>query len=155
MKKHAYLTLVVILILGAFTTASALSPKPKPPKVRQAIEEANDAFMEALAAGDAAALAQMYTEDALLLPPNADFVEGREAIEAFWIAFFESGINSALLEIREVDPLGNTAVEVSNYTLFVDGTPVDYGKYMVEWKRVRGRWYLNWDIFNSSQPLSP
>ena len=153
MKRLVYLILLVILVLGAFSTAGAVSPSRNGPPVREAIEEANEAFMAAIAAKDAAALAQMYTENALLMPPNGDFVEGRAAIEAFWVAFFQLGIDSAVLEIREVDALGNTAVEVSNFELYLaDGTLADYGKYMVEWKRVKGEWYLHWDIFNSSAP---
>jgi uncharacterized protein (TIGR02246 family) len=152
MKKRVLLTILVVLLLGAFTTASALSPQRKPPKVRQAIEEANEAFMAAFAAGDAAALAQMYTEDALLMVPNVETFEGRAEIEAFWEGLFILGIDSALLEIRDVDPLGNTAVEVSNYTLYAGEAVADQGKYIVEWKRVRGKWYLRWDIFNSSLP---
>jgi ketosteroid isomerase-like protein len=36
------------------------------------------------ARGDAAALAGMYTEDASLLPPGAEMIRGRAAIQAFW-----------------------------------------------------------------------
>ncbi len=90
------------------------------------------------------------------MPPNSDILEGRAAIQAFWQAVFDAGIDSALLEITEVDPLGNTAVEVSQYTLFLaDGQVADSGKYIVVWKRVSGQWFLHRDIFNSSQPLSP
>ena len=52
-----------------------------------------------------------------------------------------------------MDALGNTAVEVSLYKLYVSEQVVDYGKAMVEWKRLRGHWFLHRDIFNTSQPL--
>jgi hypothetical protein len=35
-------------------------------------------------AGDIASVAALYTEDAVVLPPGADMVEGRSAIQAFW-----------------------------------------------------------------------
>ncbi|MFN2196074.1 MAG: YybH family protein [Anaerolineales bacterium] len=155
MKRLTNVVIVIVLLaLAIFSAASAASPANEVPAVRQAIEEANEVFMAAFNAHDGAGLAELYTEDAQLMPPNADFVIGREAIEQFWPVIFESGIDSALLEIREVDALGNTAVEVSNYTLYLaDGTIADQGKYMIEWKRVAGKWYIHRDIFNSSLPL--
>ena len=42
-------------------------------EVREAIEAANEVFMATARKGDAAGLAALYTEEAQLLPPNADF----------------------------------------------------------------------------------
>jgi uncharacterized protein (TIGR02246 family) len=156
MKRLIFFGVLVVLILGTFATAVALVPGKEVPPVREAIEAANEQFMAAFAAHDAAALAAFYTEDAKLMPPNSDILEGRAAIQAFWQAVFDMGIDSALLEIVEVDALGNTAVEVSHFTLYTaDGQVADYGKYMIEWKRVRGQWFLHRDIWNTSQPLTP
>ena len=156
MKRLAYLSLPMVVILGAFSAAGIPGPKIEVPPVRQAIEAANEAFMTAFAARDAGALAAMYTEDGKLLPPNAPILEGRAAIQAFWQAVMDMGVASANLEIQEVDAQGNTAVEVSFYTLYLaDGTVADTGKYIVVWKRMSGQWYLHRDIFNSSQPLTP
>jgi uncharacterized protein (TIGR02246 family) len=155
MKRLIQLILVAILVLSVFSIAYAGKPGPKVPVVYQAIEEANEVFMAAFAKQDAAALAKLYTKDAQLLPPNSDFVIGRTAIREFWPAIFDTGINKAKLEIREVDALGNTAVEVSNYTLYIDDTVVDEGKYIIVWKRIRGKWYIHRDIFNSSWPPAP
>lgn len=155
MKRLMTSTLLVILLLSVFSVAGNEKPGAKALPVRKAIEAANEVFMEAFAAHDGAALAKLYTKDAQLLPPNSDFVVGREAIEAFWPVIFSAGIDSALLEIREIDALGNTAVEISYYTLYLaDGTVADQGKYMIVWKRVRGKWYIHRDIFNSSLPAN-
>ncbi len=156
MKRLVYFGGLMVLILGTFATAVALVPGKEVPPVREAIDEGNEAFMAAFAAHDAAALAAFYTEDAKLMPPNSDILEGRAAIQAFWQAVFDMGIDSALLQIVEVDALGNTAVEVSHFWLYTaDGQVADYGKYMIEWKRVRGQWFLHRDIWNTSQPLTP
>ena len=152
MKKLIYLSMLMVLIVGTFATAVAQAPDKEVPPVRKAIEAANQAFMAAFAAHDAAALAGFYTEEGKLLPPNAPIMEGRAAIQAFWQAVMDMGIATAQLDILEVDALGNTAVEVSYFTLFLaDGTVADQGKYIVEWKRVKGQWYLHRDIFNSGR----
>jgi uncharacterized protein (TIGR02246 family) len=121
--------------------------------VRDAIAAANENFMAAFKRGDAAGLAALYTEDGQLLPPNSDFMTGREAIQAFWQGAMDMGIKSAQIEIGEVEDHGDTAIEVSKYTLQGEGGQVlDKGKYIVIWKQEDGQWKLHRDIFNSSMP---
>jgi len=121
--------------------------------LHDAIAAGNQRFMEAFARQDAAAVAELYTKSAKLLPPNSDILEGRPAIQAFWQAVMNMGIRSAKLEIVEVEALGATTIEMSRFMLYIqDGTVADYGKYVVEWKRVQGQWKLHRDIFNSSRP---
>jgi len=121
--------------------------------LHDAIAAGNQRFMEAFARQDAAAVAELYTKSAKLLPPNSDILEGRPAIQAFWQAVMNMGIRSAKLEIVEVEALGATTIEMSRFMLYIqDGTVADHGKYVVEWKRVQGQWKLHRDIFNSSRP---
>lgn len=126
----------------------------KSTKVREAIAAANEAFVAAFQAGDAAGLAALYTPTGQLLPPNVDTMAGQAAIQAFWQGAMDMGIRSAQLEIAEVEGHGDTAIEVSNYTLCgEDGQVLDQGKYIVVWKRDGGQWKLHRDIFNSSLPV--
>ena len=48
------------------------------------IEKANTKFEQAFNSGDSAAVAQMYTENAAVLPPDAEMAQGRAAIQNFW-----------------------------------------------------------------------
>jgi ketosteroid isomerase-like protein len=52
-------------------------------KLREKIDAANKGFVEAFNRGDLAAAMGVYTEDATILPPNAEMMKGREAITAF------------------------------------------------------------------------
>jgi uncharacterized protein (TIGR02246 family) len=109
--------------------------------------------MAAFNGGDAAGVAALYTEGGQLLPPNAGVMAGQEAIQAFWQGAMNMGIQSAQLEIVEVEGHGETAIEVSKYTLCgAGGQVLDQGKYVVVWKREGGQWKLHRDIFNSSMP---
>jgi uncharacterized protein (TIGR02246 family) len=122
-------------------------------EVRGAIATANENFMAAVRKGDAAGLAALYTENGQVLPPNGDFVTGRQAVQMFWQAVMDMGIKEAQLEILEVEGHGDTAIEVSTFTLQGEGGQVlDKGKYIVIWKREEGQWKLHRDIFNSSMP---
>ena len=121
--------------------------------VREAIVAADKVFVATFDAGDAAGVAALYTEEGQLLPPNADFMIGREAIQAFWQGAMDAGIASAKIEILEVEGHGDTAIEVSKYALYAqDGAELDAGKFIVVWKHVEGEWKLHRDIFNSSKP---
>ena len=122
-------------------------------KLRKEIAAANEDFSAAFEQQDAAALAALYTRGGQILPPNSDFVKGREAIQGFWQAVMDMGIRRAELEIVEVEDRGKTAIEVSEFTLYAEGDAVaDKGKYIVIWKKRKKGWRLHRDIFNSSMP---
>lgn len=121
--------------------------------VRAAIEAANREFVAAVNRGDAAAIAAMYTEDARVLPPNAKLGEGREAARQIWQGAISAGLKLVSLETLYVESQGTLAYEVGRYTMTMPsprgGTTQDVGKYVVVWKRSRGKWLLAADIWNS------
>ena len=121
--------------------------------VRDAIAAANENFMDTFKRGNAAGMAALYTENGQVLPPNGDFVTGKQAIAIFWQGLMDMGIKEVKLEIVEVEGYGDTAIEVSKYTLQGEGgQALDTGKYIVIWKQESGKWKLHRDIFNSSMP---
>ncbi len=124
--------------------------------VRKLIEANNKAFVEAFNRGDAAAVANMYTSDALLLPPNNPIIVGRQGIREFWQKLITAGLKVVSLETERVEACGDTAYEVGYYTLTIPtaagGTVTDQGKYIVVWKREARKWKLARDIWNTSAP---
>ena len=125
-------------------------------KIRAAIEANNKKFAAALGDKDAAAVAALYTAEARLLPPNAEMMEGAQAIQAFWQGGLDMGIQKATLATVEVQVRGDIACEVGEYTLIIqptaDQTIKDKGKYVVVWKKQDGSWKLDVDIWNTSLP---
>jgi uncharacterized protein (TIGR02246 family) len=125
--------------------------------IRQAIEAANDKFGEAVRKGDGAALAALYADDARLLPPNGEMLQGTTDIKAFWTGALQMGIRDANLTTLEVIGMGELACEIGKYDLTIkpegQGTIEDMGKYVVMWKRSsNGAWKLYVDIWNTSKP---
>ena len=51
---------------------------------KAAIQELTDKWTAAFNEGDAAAIAAMYTEDAHLLAPGMEMMQGRDSIQQFW-----------------------------------------------------------------------
>lgn len=114
---------------------------------RTLVENIESAF----ARGDAAGIANCYTDTGMLLPVGADFVKGKQAIEAFWQEAIDMGINALELDIVEVEQHGDTAIEMSTYTMrSADDQMIDHGKGVVIWKYADGTWKLHRDIWTSS-----
>ncbi|AZZ92675.1 YybH family protein [Hahella sp. KA22] len=123
-------------------------------EVQAAILAAEKVFMNTFSQGDAAGIAACYTDNAQLMPPHADFVEGQPAIQGAFQAFMDMGVKEMKLETLEVEGYGDAASEVGKFALEGEGGQVlDQGKYVVIWKKEAGKWKLHRDIFNSSVPV--
>ncbi|HEB26628.1 MAG TPA: SgcJ/EcaC family oxidoreductase [Porticoccus sp.] len=123
--------------------------------VYDAIVAADKTFMSTFSQGNAAAIANLYTEDGQFLAPNGGFVTGRKAIEDTFQSFMNMGVKEIKLEVLEVEGYGDTASEVGKYTLEGEGGQVmDEGKFVVLWKQEAGQWKLHRDIINTSMPVS-
>jgi len=144
MKSFTVLLLLFALGIGANAQSRSRS-------VDSAIVTANQAFMRAFEQG-ATTLANLYTSDAQLFPPNGAMVSGNTQIGPFWIAAFRAGIYKVSLETIETEMAGNRIIETGNYTLMgTDGKSIDTGKYLVVWKQEGNAWKLYRDIWNTSQ----
>jgi len=65
-------------------------------------------------AGDAPAVARLFTEDAMLLRPGAAPVQGRAAIEQSYGAYISNGVEIAM-EVMEFQASGNLAYGVGTF----------------------------------------
>lgn len=119
---------------------------------RIGIERVNRAFEAAVAAGDAQALAGLYTATAVVSPPNMESVQGREAIGKLFAGYFANGVDGLDLETSEVRTMGDYAHEIGTGTVRVGGEVVDEFKYSVLWAKVGNEWRLHRDIWNSDRP---
>ena len=110
---------------------------------RVAIQKLDDQYAAAFNTGDAAAIASMYEDDAVLLTPGAEMVRGKADIEAFAKRAIE-GLGDMTLTAVDVKPLGSFAVrEIGAFSLRTKGqTPPReiVGKYVVIWERVGEDW---------------
>jgi uncharacterized protein (TIGR02246 family) len=121
--------------------------------VRAAIEVAINQFVDAFRRRDAAGCARVYTEEAALLPPNAEIVRGRQAIQQAWQGVLDAGLTDCRVETLDVESAGDLAYEVGRLTLYAGEHHIaDEGKYIAIWKREAGQWKLHRDIWNSSRP---
>jgi len=148
-KMTDRLTFARFALLGVLTT-SCIEPRPiVAGSDRKGIEAAVSRYVAASNRGDADALTQLYAEDAVLLPPSHEPIEGRAAIGAFWHQGTDQGLQVTTLKV-EVN--GNLGYLVGRYHLPATvEEPADSGKYVMCLKRqLDGSWKLTADIWNSS-----
>jgi ketosteroid isomerase-like protein len=123
--------------------------------VTDAIREANRNFAKLFASRDALGIAQMYLTDAILLPPGADLIKGRDSILTFWRGAMEtamSAVRELALDTVDAETSGDLVVEVGTYKLLDESRqPAGDGKYMVVWKREQDTWRIYRDAWNGNQ----
>jgi ketosteroid isomerase-like protein len=129
--------------------------QPALDQVKLAMARTNELFSaEVVGNRNFAALDDVYTSDARILPPGASLVTGREAIKKFWSDLVQgANAKSAALASVDVMPAGDGVVEIGRATLTVapQGEPTDIEvKYVVYWRQENGRWKWHVDIWNQN-----
>ena len=136
-------------VLAAILAGCAGRP-PAPDAVsRGAIEATVGRYVAASNEGDADALAELYADDALLLPPDHEPIRGRDSIVEFWREGTDEGLEVSTLRL-EVN--GDVAYLVGRYRLPpTEEEAADSGQYVLCLKRQDdGAWKLTADIWNGS-----
>jgi len=146
---------ILIAVALVASNASAQTPAPELAKVR-------DAYIAATHAGDARAIAGLYTEDGIELPPNQAMEKGRAGIEKFYVGQFKG--NAVKLSITPIEAMtaGDIGYDVGTYSQTITpkaaGTKpmTDRGKYVVVLRRGADKqWRVKYAIYNSDLPLQP
>lgn len=125
-------------------------------EIRLSMASTNDLFnAEVFGKRNFAALDQIYTLDARILPPGGPMTSGRPAIKEFWRNLIETAnAKSAVLESVDIMPSGDGVVEIGRATLAIEpegqAPAVVEAKYVVYWREEDGRWKWHVDIWNQN-----
>lgn len=133
------------------------------PVMAQGLSDPRDAakvFIDATAAGDADAIASLYTPEALLLPPNAPAIHGRDAIRAVFQNNFALGPNAIEFGNYKLDISGNRASLIWNWRSIINrtnGEPIRVlGRSSLYFKKTEDAgWLIDIDMFQPGQYAPP
>ena len=109
---------------------------------------------------DGEGMANLYAEDALLMPPGVPAQTGRAAIKTF-LGEDSAKTKAAGLAIKNgtvtgAEVSGDTGWLSGNYTVVdASGTAVDSGSYLSVHRRTNGVWLYTRDIWNSDRAPAP
>jgi len=164
MRRLCLMAILVssLVIIGLALACQQAAP-PSPPDTRaadeRAVREADAAWSKATAAKDVEAYVGFFAEDALVLPPNAPMLTGKDSMrkglsEQWATPGFALSWQASKAEASRG---GDLAYTVGTYQFTVNdpkGKPVtDRGKYVTVWKKQPdGKWKVAADIYNSDLP---
>jgi len=131
------------------------------------IRDLDKKWVQAVAAKDTAAIANIYAVDAEFLAPGAPRAGGRAAVRQAWVGLLKAPNLVLTFEPTKITIASSAdiAYETGSYRLGYDLPKAkrvkgkvaktrrfeDTGKYVVAWKKVNGEWKVQYDIFNSDK----
>lgn len=141
------LCLGILLLAGAAQAADTAQDL----KSMHGVEQA---WMVAYNAGNADAIAALYAEDALLMPPNQPAVSGRAAIHSHFVKEAAAAKKAGLVASGSVSPDGATNGDLgweSGTYIVKDktGHTLEAGKYLSVFRKKEGKWLFVRDIWNA------
>jgi ketosteroid isomerase-like protein len=157
-----------LLISFAFALLACASAIKQPEPQAEATKEADDMaaldrlrgeFIAMYNAGDASTLATLFTEDGLVMRPNALAANGRVEIHSFYRAHLVRFTGRLAVSSEEIEVAGEWAFERGAYantlTPKTGGTPtVDEGKYLlISRRQPHASWTIARHIWNSDNPV--
>ena len=159
---HLRLSMLVSLLLFAFTTACTQAPPPDTHDADvQSLKDAEAAWAKVMAAKDFEKSMSYYADDASLLMANMPAINGKDAIRAAFKPMFDDpnfalAFQGSRIEVAKSADLGYTQ---GAYTMTVTDPktkkPVtDKGKYLTTYKKqADGTWKVVADMESSDIPL--
>jgi len=143
------------LSLQAVSAAQAQSPQQPPSSPAHQIEEVLKSYERSLNASDVAGVVQLYTDDAVLLAPEAPSAVGIEAVRNAYTGIFQAIAINITFEIAEVKLLSpEWAFLRSNskgvVTILANGAQVPGGSQeLFVLHKSQGRWKIARYSFSS------
>ncbi|MBF0888822.1 MULTISPECIES: YybH family protein [Gluconobacter] len=133
--------------------APAMAASTQSPDVA-AVKAVTEQFAADLAKGDLQAISRLYTDDARLLPPNADPISGRAAI----LAYFEKTlrpdlVGGATFDHYEIYGGENAATSLSQIRMLdTKGQVIERGKQTIVLLKQDGKWKIHRDMWSDNSP---
>lgn len=153
-------SLFALVLLAAPPATASTSSKDA------AVIAVADAYVAAVLKGDSAAVARLYTDDAVEMAPGMPSVKGKAAIQEHYGKLFggPGKVTAFTLDHVEARTSGDLGYDVGTYRQAMSPAPAgappeDAGKYVVVLKRTGGQWKVAYAIYNSDlappTPVAP
>jgi uncharacterized protein (TIGR02246 family) len=154
-------------VLLALLAGAACQPPEQPAPKKDttaadvaAVNQVRDTYVSAENAGDAAAVAALYAEDAVRMPPDQPAVSGKAAIEAQLQQEYSMMTMELSVASRETKVAGDIAYDTGTHKIKLTpkagGNAIEAtGKHVVTLARqADGSWKITNLIFNTDAPMT-
>ena len=170
LKTYLVLAIIGVLLLSA-SAAGAQSPQQprsldsdehhlSDAQSRAAIKAVLNSYEQALNASDVQGVVKLYTDDAVLLPPNAPSAVGIDAVRATYTGIFQAidiDLTFEIAEVKVVSPdwafLRSTSK--GSITILAKGAQIPSSNHeLFVLHKTQGRWKLARYSFSSVLPAA-
>ena len=114
--------------------------------VMQAATELAQRYDAYYAARDSAAMANLYTPDAVLIPTSGPVLRGREAIRIFYAGRFAAGAGAHAIKVTEVHVQGNGGYGLAEFSATIPNSHGDLhtvcGSIVAVYQRDSDGWHM-------------
>ena len=156
--KPLFLLGCFVLLSFAFVGTAAAGDT----KIEQELRDRDAKWSAAAGAKDIDKTVSYYSEDAVVMPPNAPSAKTRETIRSAWKEMLTTpgaaiSWKATKVEVAKSGDLACVSGTYEETTTDASGKPVkDHGKYVEVWeKQADGTWKCGADIWNSDLPATP
>jgi len=143
----------LLLLLGPLVSGPVLRAQTSAAD-SAAIHQLGRQFSAAYMRGDAAAMADLYTSDAVIFPERSEWITGREAITRYWTLRPGRRITRHVVTPNRIIVDGDHAYDYGTFESAGERDGIAWGpspgKYVVVWRRDKGGWRMQLDIWNSN-----
>jgi len=137
---------VAAVVVG--TSLAACGGTAAPAANKETADQLAATWATALNAGDAAAVAALYAEDAHSMPPGGAAISGRSGIESYWRQDIGSG--GIVTKITPGDSVAQgdlLHVDGAYEVAAKDGVTLAKGQYQQLWRRIDSQWKVQREIW--------
>lgn len=160
MRLHP--ALLPALLLSACTPPPDQEPSTQVDAAAElnALAAAAESYHRAASAKDRDAVVALYADDAMMIPPDADRVQGIEGVRNYRFGFIESPSAEVAFElvnvvVSDAGDMGWTlGIANASFTTADGQRGRDRVRDFHVWTKVDGEWKVAVDVWNSSPPSS-
>ena len=157
-KDVSLVVLLCSLLCGCRQSTGSIELSAGTEKDIAAILKRQEEFPEAHSFEDGTKLAEFFTDDALLMPPDEPIVHGKQAIAEWYERELKKAapIENPKVIIEEIEVFGNLAFNRRNLILKFEGETADKPvirnlRFITIWqKQPDGSWKFYRDIWNTN-----
>jgi uncharacterized protein (TIGR02246 family) len=151
----------LLALLAAAVACAPATPAANAPDDVASVSALRDKFMQAFNSGDATAVGNLYTTDAITAESHQPTNTGRDAIVKSTTDLFSQFNVKLTLMADETKTMGDAGYDWGRYTFAMTpkaagapAPPTDEGRYLVLLRKdTDGQWRVSRDIGSSSLPM--
>jgi ketosteroid isomerase-like protein len=149
LKETAVLAAAVTALAGCMQKPVDTAP------IEAMIRTHTTGWIDAYNSGDADKIVAGYTDDAILMPPDAPAATGHEAIKQYIVTSMAESKTAGATMALDSDTIGVSGdLAWHSGTFHVNGPngPLGTGKYLEIWHQDKGNWLMIRDTWNMDAP---